>query len=229
MASRQQIIHIITEIAVFASISAYFLYRNKVLNEKMKSLEYKIYQQEEIIKKHDTILQSLLSSSNTFKQNNKPLKVQHNNITNFFNEFDGHNNTDSDDDGDGDIDDDDDDHDDKKKMTTQTQTNLQNSLLKTKTEPTQIGKVVITLGEIPNFGFDSILQPPSHNDLFSPKVEEIFDKTTLPDNQLNDIDDTSSNENNSKKKKKKKKKNKKNLTEDELLDLEIENEIQELI
>ena len=63
MASRQQIIHVITEIAVIVSITAYFIYRNKVLNEKMKSLEYKIYQQEEIIKKHDTILHTLLTSS----------------------------------------------------------------------------------------------------------------------------------------------------------------------
>ena len=202
MASKQQIIHIITEIAVLASITAYFLYRNKVLNEKMKSLEYKIFQQEELIKKHDIILQSLLSSSSS-----KPSFIpKNNNVSTFFNTdtVAGHATDD-----DTDTDDDDDDG---------GGTYLQNNNFKQNVIP-NIGKVVISIGEIP-----------LPDELSSSKVEEIFDKdVTLQQNQeIDEIDDVSSSDTNSKRKKKKKKNKKKNLTEDELLDLEISNEIQEL-
>ena len=202
MASKQQIIHIITEIAVLASITAYFLYRNKVLNEKMKSLEYKIFQQEELIKKHDIILQSLLSSSSS-----KPSFIpKNNNVSTFFNTdtVAGHATDD-----DTDTDDDDDDG---------GGTYLQNNNFKQNVIP-NIGKVVISIGEIP-----------LPDELSSSKVEEIFDKdVTLQQNQeIDEIDDVSSSDTNSKRKKKKKKNKKKNLTEDELLDLEILNEIQEL-
>ena len=210
MASKQQIIHIITEIAVLASITAYFLYRNKVLSEKMKSLEYKIFQQEELIKKHDIILQSLLSSSSS-KTDNKPSVLhKNNNVSTFFNTAghatDDDTDTDDDDDDGGGVND---------------NTYLQN---KQNVIP-NIGKVVISIGEIPpNF---SMLQD---DELSSSKVEEIFDKdVTLQQNQeIDEIDDVSSSDTNSKRKKKKKKNKKKNLTEDELLDLEISNEIQEL-
>ena len=202
MASKQQIIHIITEIAVLASITAYFLYRNKVLSEKMKSLEYKIFQQEELIKKHDIILQSLLSSSSS-----KPSFIpKNNNVSTFFNTdtVAGHATDD-----DTDTDDDDDDG---------GGTYLQNNNFKQNVIP-NIGKVVISIGEIP-----------LPDELSSSKVEEIFDKdVTLQQNQeIDEIDDVSSSDTNSKRKKKKKKNKKKNLTEDELLDLEILNEIQEL-
>lgn len=235
MASKQQIIHIITEIAVLASITAYFLYRNKVLNEKMKSLEYKIFQQEELIKKHDIILQSLLSSSSSFsKTDNKPSAVllKNNNVSTFFN-----NDTaaahDTDDDTDTDDDDDDgggnnnNNDDDDKSHNIYLQNN--NNNFKQNVIP-DIGKVVISIGEIPLPNF-AMLQPTSQDDeLSSSKVEEIFDKdVTLQNQEIDEIDDVSSSDTNSNKRKKKKKKNKKkNLTEDELLDLEILNEIQEL-
>ena len=55
-----QIIHIIVDVIIIIAVSFYFHKKNQQLQKKIKELEEKLEKQQNVIKEHDIVLQSIL-------------------------------------------------------------------------------------------------------------------------------------------------------------------------
>ena len=55
-----QIIHIIVDVIIIIAVSFYFHKKNQQLQKRIKELEEKLEKQQNVIKEHDTVLQSIL-------------------------------------------------------------------------------------------------------------------------------------------------------------------------
>lgn len=177
MTSKHQFVLIIAFIAIIMSITAYFIYNKGVLNENKKSFETKLFEQAEIIKKHEVILQTLLSSnkSKTFDKNYDSSSSNN-------------------------------DHDKDYNFDIEENKNVENNIKKTSQENMAMGRVLITLGDcnVPAFELNSFL---SHS---NDQSNNTSDKVKEIENEEDELNDS------------------KKLTENEILDLEILEEIQEL-